>query len=177
VDWTDTQREADQEETSILKEAGTMAAQKCYLLNSMIKKKKTLGAIHQKGLSLKKRCMVATEVVVLTVVEAAKDSVVAVVDIETVEIEAMEVDTEIVVVTVTEEVIEGMEAVVASIVKVLKFLLLLKEVLLKCFLIISVLKQTHNLEIFTFIGLITVYLMTLKIQILVLELSNPFIHN
>jgi 23S rRNA maturation-related 3'-5' exoribonuclease YhaM len=47
------QREADLEEISMLKEVDTMAAR----LNSSlkIKRKTTQGAIHQKGLSLKKR--------------------------------------------------------------------------------------------------------------------------
>ncbi len=155
----------------MLKEAETMVAQQ--ISNLKINKKTTPEVIQQEKLSLKKRCTVTK--VVVTVAEAAKGLVA--VAIETVVIEAMEVDIEIVVVSVTEAVTEVMEVVVAYIVKVLKCLLLLKAILLTCFPIISAFKQTHNSKIFTFTRLITVFSMTLEIETLALVLLSLLINN
>ena len=161
---TDTLREADQEEILMLKEAETMAAQ-LTLPNSKTNRKTTPEAIQQRVLSLKKRCMVEdlTEVAAATVV--ATEDMVAVVDIETAAKEVKE-DTEIVEVSVTEAVTEAMEAVVASKIQVLKFLLFQKVKIPTCYQIISVLKQTHNKEIFTFTRLILVFSTTREIETL-----------
>ena len=162
---TDILREADQEEILMLKEAETMAAQ-LTPPNSKTNRKTTPEAIQQRVLSLKKRCMVEdlTEVAAATVAVATEDMV-AVVDIETAAKEVKE-DTEIVEVSVTEAVTEAMEAVVASKIQVLKFLLFQKVKIPTCYQIISVLKQTHNKEIFTFTRLILVFSTTREIETL-----------
>ena len=136
----------------MLKEAKNMVAQQ----TSNLKKKKKLqsGSIKLMSLSLKMSCMVD-----LTEVELAK--VLMVETIETKEIEG--VHKEVVVVNLA----EAMEVEVTFIIEFLKFLLLLKVTLRKCFLIISFLKLAHSLIKFKFIRLITVCSMTLEINILV----------
>ena len=136
----------------MLKEAKNMVAQQ----TSNLKKKKKLqsGSIKLMSLSLKMSFMVDLEV------ELAK--VLMVEAIETKEIEKG-VHKEVVVVNLA----EAMEVEVTFIIEFLKFLLLLKVTLRKCFLIISFLKLAHSLIKFTFIRLNTVCSMTLEINILV----------
>lgn len=137
----------------MLKEAKNMVAQQTSNLKK--KKKWQSGSIKLMSLSLKMSCMVD-----LTEVDLAK--VLMVEAIETKEIEKG-VHKEVVVVNLA----EAMEVEVTFIIEFLKFLLLLKVTLRKCFLIISFLKLAHSLIKFTFIRLITVCSMTLEINILV----------
>lgn len=147
MDSTDTQREADQEEISTSKEAETMAVHPT-LPNSKTNKKTTPEETHQEVSSLRKRCMVETEVAAATVAAATEDMA-AVVDIETAAKEE-KADTEIVVVNVTEAATVAMVAVAASINRDLKFPLLRKAKIPKCSPIISSLRQAHSQETFSF---------------------------
>ena len=162
MDSTDTQREADQEEISTSKEAETMAVHPT-LPNSKRNKKTTPEGTHRKVSSLRKRCMVdKTEVAAAMV---ATEDKAAVVDIETAAKEEKE-DTEIVVVNVTEVATVAMVAVAASNIQVLRFLLCRKVKVLTCFRIISVLKQTHRQETFSFTRLILVFSTTQETETL-----------
>jgi hypothetical protein len=164
VDSTDTQREADQEEISTSKEAETMAVHPT-LPNSKTNKKTTPEGTHRKVSSLRKRCMVDKTEVAAAMVAAATEDMAAVVDIETAAKEE-KADTEIVVVNVTEVATVAMVEVAASNIQVLRFLLCRKVKVLTCFRIISVLKQTHRQETFSFTRLILVFSTTQETETL-----------
>jgi hypothetical protein len=118
-----------------------MAAQPT-LPNSMTSKKTTPEVTHQRVWNLKKRCMVDKTEVAAAMAVATEDMA-AVADIETAAKEE-KADTEIAVANVTEVVTEAMVAAVASNIQVLKFPLLRKVKIHKCFLIILSSKRTHS---------------------------------
>ena len=119
-----------------------MAAQPT-LPNSMTSKKTTPEVTHQRVSNLKKRCMVDKTEVVAAAMAVATEDMAAVADIETAAKEE-KADTEIAVANVTEVVTEAMVAAVASNIQVLKFPLLRKVKIHKCFLIILSSKRTHS---------------------------------
>lgn len=120
-----------------------MAAQPT-LPNSMTSKKTTPEVTHQKVWNLKKRCMVDKTEVAAAMVVATEDMTAVVADIETAAREE-KADTEIAVANVTEVVTEAMVVVaVDSNIQVLKFPLLRKVKIHKCFLIILSSKRTHS---------------------------------
>ena len=118
-----------------------MAAQPT-LPNSMTSKKTIPEVTHQRVWNLKKRCMVDKTEVAAAMAMATEDMA-AVADIETAAKEE-KADTEIAVANVTEVVTEAMVAAVASNIQVLKFPLLRKVKIHKCFLIILSSKRTHS---------------------------------
>jgi hypothetical protein len=93
--------------------------------------------------------MVDKTEVAAAMVAAATEDMAAVVDIETAAKEE-KADTEIVVVNVTEVATVAMVAVAASINRDLKFPLLRKAKIPKCFPIISSLRQSISQETFSF---------------------------
>jgi len=137
-----TLRDPDLEETSISKEAETMAAQPT-LPNSMTNKKTTPEVTHRRVSSLRKRCMVDRTEVAAAMAAVATEDMAAAVDTETAAREAR-ADTETVVVSVTEVVTAATVAAADSKIRDLKFPQSQKALTHRCCLIISSLKQTHS---------------------------------
>jgi hypothetical protein len=139
---TDTPRDPDLEETSISKEAETMAAHPT-LPNSMTNKKTTPEVTHRRVSNLRKRCMVDRTEAAAAMAAVATEVMAAAVDIETAAKE-VRADTETVAVSVTEAVTVAMVAAADSKIRDLKCLLSQKAPTHRCCRIISSLKQTHS---------------------------------